>query len=395
MMTTYLIKLGELTLKGGNRRLFEITLRRNLSRMLKGTNARIIMKNGRFYVECQKETEAETEDALDRLMGISGWAKTKTVEKTLEAVTAACVEEALILRERGISTFKVEARRTDKRLPFDSYQIRCAAGDAVLAEVPGLTVDVHNPGGLIEVEIRERAYVFANAREGRRGLPVGTAGRGLLLLSGGIDSPVAGYMMASRGLMLEAVYFHAYPYTSAEAQEKVVRLAEIVGRYTQGLRLFSVSFTALQTRIKERTPEAWRTVVLRMAMMDCAQRLAVRRGSKCLISGESLSQVASQTIENISCTQSMVKLPILRPLIGMNKEEIIEKAQRIGTYQTSILPYQDCCSIFTPPHPILHGDPDEALKIYHALEADSLIEQALADALEPALTQGGGDTHSC
>ena len=395
MMTTYLIKLGELTLKGGNRRLFEITLRRNLSRMLKGTNARIIMKNGRFYVECQKETEAETEDALDRLMGISGWAKTKTVEKTLEAVTAACVEEALILRERGISTFKVEARRTDKRLPFDSYQIRCAAGDAVLAEVPGLTVDVHNPGGLIEVEIRERAYVFANAREGRRGLPVGTAGRGLLLLSGGIDSPVAGYMMASRGLMLEAVYFHAYPYTSSEAQEKVVSLAEIVGRYTQGLRLFSVSFTALQTRIKERTPEAWRTVVLRMAMMDCAQRLAVRRGSKCLISGESLSQVASQTIENISCTQSMVKLPILRPLIGMNKEEIIEKAQRIGTYQTSILPYQDCCSIFTPPHPILHGDPDEALKIYHALEADSLIEQALADALEPALTQGGGDTHSC
>ncbi|MDR0512564.1 MAG: tRNA 4-thiouridine(8) synthase ThiI [Treponema sp.] len=394
MMTTYLIKLGELTLKGGNRRLFEITLRRNLSQMLKGTNARIIMKNGRFYVECQKETEAETEDALDRLMGISGWAKTKTVEKTLEAVTAACVEEALVLRERGISTFKVEARRTDKRLPFDSYQIRCAAGDAVLAEVPGLTVDVHNPGGLIEVEIRERAYVFANAREGRRGLPVGTAGRGLLLLSGGIDSPVAGYMMASRGLMLEAVYFHAYPYTSAEAQEKVVSLAEIVGRYTQGLRLFSVSFTALQTRIKERTPEAWRTVVLRMAMMDCAQRLAVRRGSKCLISGESLSQVASQTIENISCTQSMVKLPILRPLIGMNKEEIIEKAQRIGTYQTSILPYQDCCSIFTPPHPILHGDPDEALKIYHALEADALIEQALADALEPALTQGG-DTRSC
>ena len=380
MITTYLIKLGELTLKGGNRRAFEIMLRRNLSAMLKGSGAQIIMKNGRFYVCCPEGAEANTEYALDHLMGISGWAKTRIAEKTPEAVNAACIEEAKLLYESGITTFKIEARRTDKRFPIDSYQIRCMAGEAVLKEVPGLKVDVRKPGGVIEVEIREKAFIFGNAHEGRRGLPVGTAGRGLLLLSGGIDSPVAGYMMASRGMSLDAVYFHAYPYTSDEAKGKAVRLAEIVGRYALGIRLFVISFTAIQTRIKERSPEAWRTILLRMAMMDCAERLALSREDKCLISGESLSQVASQTIENISCTQSRVKLPVLRPLIGMNKEDIIAMAEDIGTYETSILPYQDCCVLFNPPHPVLRGDPVEAGKLYEELEASPLIEEALAGA---------------
>ena len=378
--TTYLIKLGELTLKGGNRKAFEILLRKNLAAMLKGLGAQIIMKNGRFYVCCPVEAEAKTEWALNHLMGIAGWAKTKTSEKTPEDVCNACVEEARLLCERGITTFKIEARRTDKRFPLDSYQIRCLAGEAVTKEFPGLKVDVRKPGGVIEVEIREKAYVFGNAREGRRGLPVGSAGRGLLLLSGGIDSPVAGYMMASRGMALDAVYFHAYPYTSDEAKEKTVKLAEIVGRYAMGIRLFVVSFTAIQARIKERSPEAWRTILLRMAMMDCAERLALSRRDECLISGESLSQVASQTIENISCTQSRVKLPVLRPLIGMNKEDIIALAEDIGTYETSILPYQDCCVLFTPPHPVLRGDPEQAGKLYDALEAEPLLSQALVEA---------------
>ena len=380
MMTTYLIKPGELTLKGGNRKAFEKVLIRNLSALLKGTGAQITARSGRYYVYCPSGMEAKAEEALDSLMGISGWAKTRTTEKNIDHIIAACVEEGKLLWEAGIKTFKVEARRTDKSFPLDSYQIRCLAGDAIGKEAPGLKVDVRNPGGVVEVEIREKAYIFGNSRKGRRGLPVGTAGRGMLLLSGGIDSPVAGYMMASRGMALDAVYFHAYPYTSAEARKKTEDLAGIVGRYTRGIYLYVINFTPMQARIKERSPEAWRTVLLRMAMMECAEKLALSRGDKCLISGESLSQVASQTIENISCTQSRIKLPVLRPLIGMNKEEIIAIAESIGTYETSILPYQDCCVLFTPPHPVLKGDPVEAGKLYDCLEAGPLAEEALKSA---------------
>jgi len=380
IMTNYLLKHGELTLKGGNRKNFENILRRNLTALLEGTGAVITMRNGRFTVSCPQEMEEKAEDAFQRLIGIAGWAKTRVAEKTQEAVINACVEEAKLLVEKGINSFKVESRRTDKSFPLDSYQIRCLSGDAVLRELPGLKVDVHKPGAVIEVEIREKAYIYGNSRQGRRGLPVGSAGRGLLLLSGGIDSPVAGYMMASRGLSLEAVYFHAYPYTSEKAKEKAVKLAEITGRYTMGLRLFVVDFTPIQIRIKERAPQSWRTILLRMAMMDNAEKLALNRGCKCLISGESLSQVASQTIENISCTQSRIKLPVLRPLIGMNKEEIISIAENIGTYKTSILPYEDCCILFSPPHPVLRGDPAEAGKLYETLELEPLIEEALRTA---------------
>jgi thiamine biosynthesis protein ThiI len=376
-MTSYLIKPGELTLKGGNRKSFEKILRRNLSVLLKGTGAELVMGKGRLFVRCPENMEDRAEDSLDRLMGISGWAKTITTEKNPEKIIAACVEEGKLLREKGITTFKIEARRTDKSFPLDSYQIRCLAGDAVQREVPGLKVDVRKPGDIIEVEIREKAYIFGMTHKGRRGLPVGTAGRGLLLLSGGIDSPVAGYMMASRGMALDAVYFHAHPYTSEMAREKTEKLAETLGLYTQGISLFVIGFTQIQARIKERAPEAWRTILLRMAMMECAEKLALRRGDKCLISGESLSQVASQTIENISCIQSRVKLPVLRPLIGMNKEDIITFAKSIGTYETSILPYEDCCVLFSPPHPVLRGNPVEAGKLFEELEAGPLIEEAL------------------
>jgi thiamine biosynthesis protein ThiI len=241
-------------------------------------------------------------------------------------------------------------------------------------------VDVHAPQGIIEVEIREKAYIYGTAQKGRRGLPVGTAGRGLLLLSGGIDSPVAGYMMASRGMHLDAVYFHAYPYTSEEARQKVIALAGIIGGYAMGIRLYTVSFTQVQRRIKERSPEPWLTILLRMAMMECAEILAQKRGAKCLITGESLSQVASQTVENIACTESRVTIPVLRPLIGMDKEQIIRLAETLGTYQTSILPYQDCCVLFSPPHPVLRGTLEEALKHYKELNLRELIETALSQS---------------
>ncbi|MDR3335604.1 MAG: tRNA 4-thiouridine(8) synthase ThiI [Treponema sp.] len=377
---TYLLKLGELTLKGGNRAGFEIILKRNLAARFKGTGAQITTSNGRFYVRCSPGAGGRVEEVLDKIMGISGWARTRVSGKTREELLKALVETAGEWAQRGLETFKVEARRTDKSFPMDSYQIRKEGGQAILDSIPLLKVDVHNPQVLIEAEIREKAYVYGMEKKGRRGLPSGTAGRGLLLLSGGIDSPVAGYMMISRGMGIDSVYFHAYPYTSDEARKKVVRLAEIVGSYSMGMRLYTIGFTAVQMRIKEKAPLAWTTVLLRMAMMECAEKIAKMRRYKCLVSGESLSQVASQTIENISCTESRITIPVLRPLIGMDKEQIIRTAESIGTYETSILPYADCCVLFSPPHPVLRGNPEEAGALYEQLELPGLIEQAIREA---------------
>jgi thiamine biosynthesis protein ThiI len=333
------------------------------------------------------------EDALAHTLGIAGWARTRKCEKNVEALIGACVEEGKSLFGKGVSSFKIEARRTDKSFPLDSYGIRCRAGRAVEEAVPGLKVDVRSPQALIEVEIREKAYVFAMARRGLRGLPVGTAGRGLLLLSGGIDSPVAGFMMASRGMGIDGLYFHASPYTSEEARQKAIRLASILGRYALGLRLYTAGFTAVELRIKERAPEPWLTVLLRMAMMECAEKLARRIKAKCLITGESLSQVASQTVENVSCTQSRVSLPVLRPLIGLDKEDIIRRAEAIGTYETSILPYQDCCVLFSPPHPVLRGRAGEAGELYEKLELGPLIEEALDKKILEKCGFPAGDLH--
>ncbi|WP_304241454.1 tRNA uracil 4-sulfurtransferase ThiI [Gracilinema caldarium] len=376
-MTTYLLKLGELTLKGGNRQEFEQILKRNLTTMLKGSRAVINCTQGRFFVHCETDRERQVEAVLDRLIGIAGWAKTRPCDKTVEAVLEACVAEARALAAAGIRTFKIEARRADKSFPLDSYGIMRAAGDAVCEAVPELQVDVQHPQQIISVEIRERAYVYGLSHRGRRGLPVGSAGRGLLLLSGGIDSPVAGYLMANRGMRLEAIYFHAYPYTSEEAQKKVHKLASIISQYALPVRLHTIPFTQIQVRIKQRSPEQWSTVLLRMAMMDAAGRLARRNRIHCLVTGESLSQVASQTVENIQCTESTARLPVFRPLIGTDKEETIRIAREIGTYETSILPYEDCCVLFSPAHPILHGHIDEAKALYESLELEDLLEEAL------------------
>jgi thiamine biosynthesis protein ThiI len=378
---TYLLKPGELTLKGGNRESFEGILMRNLGKMLRSGGARIEKTSGRFYVHCPEEAGAETEEVLDRLFGIAGWAKARKCEKTPGALLAAIAEEGKNLWARGLKSFKIEARRTDKSFPLDSYGIRCAGGNAVLEAAPGIRVDVKNPQGVIYVEIREKAYIYGDSRRGLQGLPVGTAGRGLLLLSGGIDSPVAGFMMAGRGMGIDGVYFHAWPYTSEEARQKVIRLAGILGRYTLGVRLYTIGFTQVQRRIKERAPLPWTTVLLRMAMMEGAEKIALKLRAKCLITGESLSQVASQTIENMACTQSRIKLPVLRPLAGMDKDSIIRKAEAIGTYETSILPYEDCCVLFSPPHPVLRGDPEEAGRLYGALELEELLDEALSEAL--------------
>jgi thiamine biosynthesis protein ThiI len=387
-MAHYLLKLGELYLKGGNREDFVHVLCRNLARMVKGTGAQLNARNGRFFVNCPNGAEEAVEEALGRLFGITGWARARKLGKTVDAVMAACVDEARAAWEAGARTFRIEARRVDKSFPLGSQAVCVAAGSAVLEAIPGFKAKMTGADAVINVEIRENAYVYGAEHAGLRGLPVGTAGRGMLLLSGGIDSPVAGFLMAGRGMRFDAVYFHAPPYTGDDALRKVERLAAIVGRYAIDVRLHAVPFTEIERRIQNHAPVEWNTVLLRMAMMEAAEMIARRRKCKCLITGESLSQVASQTVENIACTGSVVTLPVLRPLIGMDKEAITRIAEKIGTYPVSILPYQDCCVLFSPEHPVLRGNPAEAQRLYRQLELDSLLFECIKSSWKrPVSTQ--------
>jgi len=381
MRNTWLLKPGELTLKGENRKSFEGILKSNIKRLLAPVDNNIEYKftAGRYYIIAPEDKSAEIECILSRLPGISGWARTITCEKKSGAIFAACIEEGKKLYNQGVTTFKIEARRTDKSFPLNSYELRCKAGDAVADAVSGLTVNIPNPGEIIRIEIREKALVYSGGSKGIGGLPVGTAGKGLLLLSGGIDSPVAGFLMAARGMIIEAAHFHAYPYTSREARRKVINLSRITGGYCMGIRLYLINFAEVQSRIKKGAPFSWNTVLLRMAMMEAAEKTALKIKCKAIITGESLSQVASQTIENLTCAQSGISLPVLRPLIGFSKEDIIAKAKMIGTYQTSIEPYQDCCALFSPPHPVLRGRSEEARALYETLDLEPLIDEALKD----------------
>ncbi|MDR2343548.1 MAG: tRNA 4-thiouridine(8) synthase ThiI [Spirochaetaceae bacterium] len=385
----YLLKPGELMLKGGNRGTFVKILIGNLAAMLRGTGAFITRTEGRLYVNCPLEKQAACEDALSRLAGLSGWARARRSEKTEEALMAAAVDEARICHDGGARSFKVEARRTDKGFPLNSYQICRMAGDKIVNAMPSFKVDVHSPDATINIELREHAYIYGAERRGLRGLPVGVSGRGMLLLSGGIDSPVAGYLMALRGMRIFAVYFHAYPYTPDEARQKVVRLAGILGGYAMGVNLSVVSFTKVEQRIKDAAAPGWSTVLLRMAMMECASSLAYGKRCRCLITGESLGQVASQTIENMTCAESRARLPVLRPLIGLDKESIIRHAVKIGTYETSILPYQDCCAVFSPPHPVIHAAPDEAAALYDSLNLGPLLAEAVSTEAGPSRDTDG------
>ncbi|MCR5045415.1 MAG: tRNA 4-thiouridine(8) synthase ThiI, partial [Treponema sp.] len=277
--------------------------------------------------------------------------------------------------QNGAKSFKCDARRADKTFPFDSYQINKEAAAKVFDQKI-LKVDVHNPDVKVFIEVREQVFIYANDKKAVRGLPVGVSGNGLLLLSGGIDSPVAGWRMMRRGMKVDAVYFHSYPYTSDEAQKKVEDLAAQISKYGISLHLHIVSFTEAQMQIKKSSPENYSTLLLRMCMMSVANKIAERIGAQCIVTGESLGQVASQTIENMAVTEMMAAYPLIRPLAGMDKEEIISDAVRIGTYDTSILPYEDCCVLFSPKHPILKANKEEAKKIYDGMQIEGLLEEA-------------------
>ena len=370
---TYLAKLGELTLKGSNLQEFENLLTKNTKKCLAGKNVKIQLRAGRLYIECEEEDCQAVEFTLNHLLGITGWAKTVTCEKSIESINEAVFEIAKIQDEKGAKTFKIDARRSDKKFPLNSYQICCESAGNVESI---MKVDVHKPDVVIYVEVREKVFVYVDSNVGCRGLPVGSSGKGLLLLSGGLDSPVAGYRMLRRGMKIECCYFHSYPYTSEEAKQKVVTLAQKLAYYGITTYLNIIPFTAVQMKIKEKAPEAWSTLILRVCMMKVANILAKRCNAKCIITGESVGQVASQTIENMTVTEHFSEFPLLRPLCGMDKEEIIKDAYFIDTYETSILPYEDCCVLFSPRHPVLRGTVEQAEEIYKSLEVDDLINEA-------------------
>ncbi len=376
----YLVKIGEILLKLGNRKEFEDRLRSQLNRRLAFMPHKVEAYPGRYFVSVPEEAAADAEFVLSRCPGVNGYARARKVEKNVEAVLAAAVEVARERLASGRRSFKAESRRSDKSFPLGSFELSAEIGARVLAAFPEARVDIHKPEFTINAEIRERAYVFADPEPGLRGLPVGSGGKGLLLLSGGIDSPVAGYQMARRGLDLEALYFHAYPYTSQEAKDKVVSLARILSGYLGGMRLWTVPFTEAQLRIKKLAREDLSTVLMRAAMMRVAQRMAERVGANCIVTGESLGQVASQTAENLRFTGSFTDFPVLRPLVGCDKEETIAVARRIGSYETSILPYEDCCVLFSPKHPILRADLARETEAYRALELEPVLEEAIKQA---------------
>ena len=355
MYQAFLVKYGEIGLKGNNRHIFENALKNRIMDSLRPLGEYIVVREqGRIFVECPQGYDYEdTVEALGRVFGVTGFCPVKVVEttewETVKQATGDFVEE---MYPQKNFTFKVAAKRADKQYPITSPEICAKVGEYLLSRFEGISVDVHEPQEVITVEIRNRAYIYSKVLAGPGGMPVGTAGKAMLLLSGGIDSPVAGYMISKRGVALEATYFHAPPYTSDRAKEKVVDLARIVSRYTGPIRLNVVNFTDIQLAIYEKCPHEELTIIMRRYMMRIAEHFANKSDCLGMITGESIGQVASQTMHSLLTTNAVCELPVFRPLIGMDKVEIIDIAQKIGTFETSILPYEDCCTIFVAKHPV-------------------------------------------
>ena len=348
MREILLARFGEVYLKGLNRPLFMRALVNRVRHAAAEYHGHVWMKDGRIYVSDMTDTQACAQ-RVAQVFGIHSVSIAREMEKDdFEAVCRAAIE--MMADKSG--TFKVRASRSDKKYPYDSPQINEIVGGRVLEANPNLRVDVKNPDYTLVVEIRERATLHIGRIEGAGGMPMGTAGKACLLLSGGIDSPVAGYMIARRGVRLIAVHFHSFPYTSERARDKVIELARILSGYCGEIDLFIVPFTEMQMKIHQKCPEEMTTLIMRRQMMRIAERIAVREGAQALITGESLGQVASQTMEAIASTDDVATLSIFRPLIGFDKIDIINYAEKINTYETSSLPYEDCCTVFTPKHPL-------------------------------------------
>ena len=359
MTQAFLIKYAEIGIKGKNRHYFEDRLVHHIVRSLRDVDGQfeVTKEYGRIYVFPHGAFDRDgVLQALQYVFGISGICPVSVIEDTefenLKKETVQFMKE--LCPEERPQTFKVNARRSNRNYPKDSMQLNADLGEVILQNCPWLKVDVHHPDILLNVEVRASIYLYAEEIPGPGGMPVGSNGSAMLLLSGGIDSPVAGYMVSKRGVQLDAVYFHAPPYTSERAKQKVVDLARQVAKYSGQIRLHIVNFTDIQLEIYQKCPHEELTIIMRRYMMRIAEKFAEKDKSKGLITGESIGQVASQTIDSLVCTNAVCTLPVFRPLIGFDKQDIVALAEKIGTYETSILPFEDCCTIFVAKHPVTH-----------------------------------------
>ncbi|MBP3310970.1 MAG: tRNA 4-thiouridine(8) synthase ThiI [Butyricicoccus sp.] len=380
MKEVLLLKCGEIVLKGLNRKTFEDKLVGNIKRRLKHVApCEVTMRQSVIYVWIGEDSDADAiMDAVKKIFGIALICRAAVCDKTLEAMQETA-ETYLADRIAEAKSFKVETKRGDKRFPMTSIQVSQHIGGNLADKYENLKPNMHTPELTVHLEIRdEHAFVHAGPEPGAGGMPVGTNGRAAMLLSGGIDSPVAGYMMSKRGLELVAIHFFSYPYTSERAKEKVIELAEIMTAYTGRMPLLVVPFTKIQEAIRDNCHEELFTLIMRRFMMRIAEKLAIQEGCGGLITGESLGQVASQTMPAMAVTGAVCSLPIFRPVIGMDKEEIVQIARKIGTFETSILPYEDCCTVFTPKHPNTKPKLSKILEAEANLDVDALVEEAVA-----------------
>lgn len=390
---SFLIKYAEIGTKGKNRFMFEDALIKQIRFALREVDGsfEVTKESGRIYVTAEGDYDYDdTIEALKRVFGIADICPMVQIDdRDYENLKKHVVEYMDKVYPDKNLTFKVVARRGDKRYPVSSDQINRDMGEAILEAFPQMRVDVHNPDVLLRVEIRQKVNIFSLMIPGPGGMPVGTNGKAMLLLSGGIDSPVAGYMIAKRGVKIDAVYFHAPPYTSDRAKQKVVDLAKLVARYSGPMDLHVVNFTDIQLYIYEKCPHEELTIIMRRYMMRIAQTIAERTGSIGLITGESIGQVASQTLQSLAATNEVCTMPVFRPVIGFDKQEIVDVSEKIGTYETSIQPYEDCCTIFVAKHPVTKPN----INVIHSSERrleekiDQLVETAL-ETTEQILCQG-------
>lgn len=376
MEKVIIVRYSEIYLKGSNRGWFERVLITNMEKSLRGLRHEIHRQSGRYLVE--NFDEGHIDDIVNRLkkvFGIHSLSIALRVESNMESVFQAARE---VCPPRG--RFKVDTHRADKSFPLDSMQISAEIGGRLLEGNQNLSVDVHNPQFLVHIDLRENGttLVFGEFYKGAGGIPVGTSGKGLLLISGGIDSPVAGHMIARRGMKVDCIHFHSYPYTNLQAKDKVIELSGVLSQYTGGLDLHILSVTRIQEEIHKKCNGEYMVTLLRRFMMRLAEQTAEKCGAQCLITGESLGQVASQTVEGMTSSNSVIqKLPVLRPLCGFDKDEIIDRSREIGTYSISIQPYEDCCTVFLPKHPVTRPKLADILCEEEKLNVEALVQEAM------------------
>jgi len=384
MEPVLLVRYAEIHLKGLNRPFFERALMKAIRRALSPAEVNVVREQGRIFVYgLEQDKLLDAANRLRRVFGIHSVSPTYSIEKDWKAIEEAAIrlmDETLAEEGDGEHSFKVFSRRADKHFPMRSEDICKEMGHTLLERFPALHVDVREPEIRVGVEIRqERAFVYVRELPGAGGMPVGTNGKAMLLISGGIDSPVAGHMIAKRGVAIDAVHFYSYPYTSERARDKVVDLAKIVARYAGHIRLYLVPFTEIQLAIYDNCPSTETTVLMRRQMMKIAELVAEKAGAQALITGEAIGQVASQTIESLTVTNDAVTMPVFRPLIGFDKEEIIDRAKAIGTFETSILPFEDCCTVFVPQHPVTKPKVDKLRESEALVDFAPMVEKAIAD----------------